>query len=59
MPEDQVIEGTVELTATLNEERCWPSHHDYQQAHETDPPLMYCRLCGDVMAIALPTATED
>lgn len=56
MTDEQVIQGTVELSATLNEDRCWPSHHDYQQAHETHPPLMFC---GDVMEIKLPTTTED
>lgn len=53
--EPETIEGMVETTLeALNEERCWPTHHDYQQAHETTPPVMFCRLCGDVMALKLP-----
>ena len=50
--DEATIEGTVELAT--NEERCWPTHHDYQQAHEVTPPVMFCRLCGDVMALKLP-----
>ena len=55
----ETIEGTVELSATVdNLERCWPSHHDYQQARETDPALMFCRLCGDVLELKLPEETR-
>lgn len=68
MTDEQTIEGTVELTATLNEERCWPTHHDYQQAQMgafgAGPRLIFCRLCGDVVELKAqprtPTiATED
>lgn len=48
---------------------CYPTHHDYAQAHGPDawdglPLLMFCRLCGDVREIKVhpqtPTiATED
>lgn len=50
---------TTEVTTIIetNEERCWPSHHDYVQAVPMeDPPLMFCRLCGDVLEIKVQSA---
>lgn len=51
---DEPVEVTTETTVELNEQRCWPSHHDYVQAVEVSEPLLFCRLCGDVMALHLP-----
>lgn len=55
-----MFEHIEETTAERIDAMCWPSHHDYMAPaiYPEGPMLMFCRLCGDVRALVLPTPPE-